>query len=143
MWVRCSAKGDIYIIYPRKNAGNPHASYHKDGTYHNKSYDVAHFPKKRQPLTADFKGSEHLGMFMGHGKSARADCNPTVFDGVVVVEPKTLGPIHGSVGFDIVEPGYEAIWSRDIAGQFYFGDVVQREIFSRGTRPSVVITIQR
>jgi hypothetical protein len=90
-----------------------------------------------------FKESSHLGLFAGHGKSTGAVCDPKAFDGLVIVEPGILGPKHGSVGFDIVEPGYEQIWSRDFAGQFYFGKVVQREIFLRGNRPSVVITIQR
>jgi hypothetical protein len=66
-----------------------------------------------------------------------------MFDGVVIVDPGILGPRNGSVGVDLVEAGYEATWSRDIAARFYFGDVVQREIFSRSPRPSLVITIQR
>jgi len=70
MWVRCSLKGEVFVMYPRAEAGNPHASYHLDGTLHNKSYGKAHFPKKRQPLDADFRESEPLGLFMGHGKAA-------------------------------------------------------------------------
>jgi hypothetical protein len=82
-------------------------------------------------------------MYGGHGKGSDAVCDPTVFDGVVIVEPRILGPSNGSVGVDLVEPGYEQTWSRDIAARFYFGDVVQREIFSRSPRPSIVITVQR
>jgi len=48
MWVRCSPKGEVFVMYPRVDAGNPHASYHLDGTLHNKSNDKAHFPKKRR-----------------------------------------------------------------------------------------------
>jgi len=37
--VRRSRKGEYFILMPRDGAWNPHASYHLDGTYHNKSYD--------------------------------------------------------------------------------------------------------
>lgn len=100
-------------------------------------------PQQRQPLTAAFIGSEHLGIYQGHGTSMGAVCDPNAFDAVVIVEPGILGPRNGSVGFDLLAPGFEATWERDIAGRFYFGDVVQREIFSRSPRPSLAITIQR
>jgi hypothetical protein len=143
MWVRCSPKGEIFVMYPRADAGNPHASYHADGTYHHKSYGSTGIHQTKQPLTATFKESEHLGMYMGHGKNTGAVCDPKAFDGLVIVEPGILGPKHGSVGVDLLAPGYEATWSQDIADRFYFGGVVQREIFSRSPRPSVAITIQR
>jgi hypothetical protein len=129
MWVRCSPKGEVFIMYPRADGGNPHASYHLDGTLHNKSYGKAPFPKKRQPLTADFRDSENLGVFMGHGKRSGAVCDPSAFDGLVIVEPGILGPKHGSVGIDLIAAGEESRWERDIADRFYFGDVVQRQIF--------------
>lgn len=143
MWVRCSHKGEVFVIYPRADAGNPHASYHLDGTLHNKSYGRADLPKKCQPLTVDFRESEHLGMFMGHGKSSGAVCDPTAFTGLVIVEPGILGPKHGSVGVDLIAAGYEPTWEQNIANRFYFGDVVQRQILSRTPRPSVAITIKR
>src|SRR5262245_16785156 len=37
LWVRRDPKGDVYVLMPR-NQGNPHASYHRDGTFHHKSY---------------------------------------------------------------------------------------------------------
>jgi hypothetical protein len=143
MWVRCSLKGEVFAMYPRADAGNPHASYHLDGTLHNKSYGRAHFPKKRQPLTAEFRESEHLGIFMGHGKSSGAVCDPSAFNGLVIVEPGILGPKHGSVGVDLIAAGYERTWEQDIANHFYFGNVIQRQIFSRSPRPSVAITIEQ
>jgi hypothetical protein len=142
MWVRCSAKGEVFVMYPRADGGNPHASYHLDGSYHHKSYSSAGIRQTKQPLNAAFRESEHLGLYMGHGKSTGAVCDPAAFDGLVIVQPGILGPKHGSVGIDLVAPGYEATWSRDIADRFYFGDVVQREIFSRSPRPSLAITIQ-
>ena len=143
MWVRCSPKGEIFVMYPRADAGNPHASYHLDGTYHQKSYGRPGIRQTKQPLHAAFRESEHLGLYMGHGKSTGAVCDPTAFDGLVIVERGTLGPKHGSVGIDLVAAGYEATWNRNIADRFYLGDVVQREIFTRSPRPSLAITIQR
>jgi hypothetical protein len=43
---RCSPKGEIFVMYPRADAGNPHASYHLDGTYHHKSYGSTGFAKQ-------------------------------------------------------------------------------------------------
>jgi hypothetical protein len=79
---------------------------------------------------------------MGHGRGTGAVCDSTAFAGLVIVEPGILGPKHGSVGIDLVAAGYEATWSRDIADRYYFGDVVQRDIFWRSPRPSLAITIQ-
>jgi hypothetical protein len=73
MTVRRDHKGDVYVTYPR-HEGNPHASYHRDGTFHLKSDDHKTMSSKRQPLTEAFKGFEHMGMFAGHGKSVGAHC---------------------------------------------------------------------
>jgi hypothetical protein len=145
MWVRCSPKGEVFILYPRagREAGDPHASYHLKGIFHQKGHGKARLRQQRQPLTAAFKGSEHLGIYAGHGKASGAVCDSKAFDAVVIVEPGILGPKHGSVGIDLVAPGFEAEWARDVADRFYFGTVRQREVFSRHPRPSMVITIQR
>jgi hypothetical protein len=135
MWVRCSRKGEIFIMYPRGNRDwDAHASYHLDGTLHQKSHRMKHLSQKRQPLTAAFRGSEHLGAYRGHGKGSGAVCDPKAFDGVVIVEPRILGPIHGSVAFDLVEPGY--VPKPDPR-------VTERQVFLRDARPSVTITIYR
>lgn len=135
MWVKCDPRGDIYIFYPRGDGSNPHASYHRDGNFHQKSHDMKHpFVRKLQPLAGAFQGSEHLGAYGGHGKSTGAICDPADFDGLVIVEPGILGPKHGSVVVDIVEPGYRPKPDPSI---------VQRQIFTRDSQPSVVITIVR
>jgi hypothetical protein len=144
MWVRCSRKGEIFIMYPRGDRDwNAHASYHLDGTLHQKSHGAVGLSQKRQPLTEAFRESEHLGLYWGHGKSSGAVCDSTAFDGVVVVEPGILGPKDGSVGVDLVTPEYEPTWNGDIGQRFYLCGVHQRQVFPRHGRPSVVITIQR
>jgi hypothetical protein len=109
MWIRCSPKGNIVILYPRGDrVSNPHASYHRNGRFHQKSANRPTMIEMRQPLTGQsFTGSEHLGAYGGHGKSAGAVCDPKAFDGMVIVEPGILEPSHGSVVVDLVEPGYE------------------------------------
>jgi hypothetical protein len=73
MWVRCSKKGEIFILYPREpDAGNPHASYHSSGRFHHKSHGHAMLMLEKQMPTTNFKGSEHLGMYYGHGRASGA-----------------------------------------------------------------------
>jgi hypothetical protein len=144
MWVRCSPKGEVFIMYPRagRTAGDPHASYHLNGIFHQKSHKQARLRQQRQPLTATFKESEHLGIYAGHGTGSGAVCDPNAFDGVVIVEPGILGPRDGSVGIDLLAVGYEATWRQEVADRFYFGTVHQRQVFARDPRPAVAITIQ-
>jgi hypothetical protein len=132
LWVRCSRTGEVFIMMPRGDRDwDRHASYHLDGIFHQKGYGATlGVPQKRQPLTAAFQDSESLGCYAGHRtKSIKAVCDPPAFTGPVSVEPGVLGPRHGSVEIDLVEPGREPEPSE------------RRHIFTRGSRPSVVITV--
>lgn len=75
LWVRRFRKGEVFIMVPRADRSwNPHTSYPLDGTLHMKSHDRAILPTQRQPLNADFRGTEHLGVSAGYGpKSVGAD----------------------------------------------------------------------
>lgn len=140
LWVRCSPKGDVYVLLPRRDPDfDVHTSYHCNGTFHTKSllpsrgyHDRPILPAKRQPLTSAFKGMESLVNFSGHGKETGAVCDPKTFTGVVYVEPGVLDPYSGSVAVDLVEPGYDL--KPDPSAP-------ERRMFPRGARPSVVITI--
>jgi hypothetical protein len=133
MWVRCSRKGEIFVMQPRGNADwDAHASYHSDGTFHLKSFGRTFLSKTLQPLTPAFRKSEDLGKYGGHPSGAV--CDPKAFDGVVTVEPGKLGPKHGSVAIHLVPPGYEPKTDPSVA---------QRRVFPRGACPSLVITICR
>ena len=112
------------MMYPRGDRDwDAHASYHLDGTFHQKSFDFKVLSQKRQPLTAAFRGTEHLGRYKGHGKSSGAVCDPKAFEGVVIVEHGILGPNHGSVGVRSGEPGYETTWTRDETDQRHYVDL--------------------
>jgi hypothetical protein len=134
LWVRRSPKGEFFIMVPRGDRGwDPHTSYHLDGTVHIKSHGRKLLVQKRQPLTGTFRGSEHLGVFAGHfPKSVGAICDPTAFSGVVEVALGVLGPQHGVVEVDLVEPGHEL--TRSTGTQ-----IVTRQVF-RDLLPWVVIT---
>ena len=133
LWVKCSKKGEFFIMVPRQGPGwDVHTSYHLDGTMHMKSFGHKHVSKKLQPLTGAFKGTEHLGSQMGHGpKRVGAICDPADFSGVVEVAAGILGPRDGGVVVDLVEPNREPLdWP----------NVVQKEVF-RDTVPWIVIRV--
>lgn len=132
LWARRSKKGEFFVLIPRADAEwDGHASYHLDGTFHSKSYGRTFFPRKYQPLTGQFIGTEHLGGYGGHGASIGAVCEPHMFSGVVEVTPDVLGPRHGSVVIDLVQPGCDPISWPNVVWQEVFDDLV----------PNVVIRI--
>lgn len=135
-WVRRSSKGDCIVLYPRgPGTRNPHASYHYDGRYHQKSYGQKLVVQKRQPLD-QFKGTEHLGTFAGHGIGS-AICYPAAFTSVIKVPAGILEPTHGCVIVDLVEPGTApAAHHREVPGL----KIVIEETF-RECSPWVVIAI--
>jgi hypothetical protein len=67
LWVRRLPKGDFYVFVPRADqAWDPHTSHHADGTFHAKSFGRKFGkPQHRQPLTGAFRGTEHLGAYVG------------------------------------------------------------------------------
>jgi hypothetical protein len=138
MWVRYSRKGEVFIMYPRGDREwEAHASYHLDGTFHQKSYGSVIQRVQRQPLKGVFNGAESLGMYAGHGgKSIGAVCDPSVFTGVVTVPLGILGPRHGFVAVDLVEPG-----SAGNVEPLYGANTYSRQVFECTGRPSVVITV--
>jgi hypothetical protein len=132
LWVRRNKKGHFFVLIPRGDRKyDPHASYHVNGTFHQKSYDRKLSIQRKQPLTGAFRGTETLGGYGGHGARIGAVCDPTDFNGVVEVAPDLLGERKGSVFVDLVEPGREPITCYN---------VIKKKIFT-DTVPNVVIRI--
>jgi hypothetical protein len=136
LWVRRSPRGDVYVLVPRGDRGwDPHASYHRDGRFHSKSFGrVLGQPQNRQPLDGNFQGTEHLGMYAGHGPhSVGAVCDPAAFTGIMEVEPGILRPRGGAVVVDLAMPGVEPVsiapWT-----------VLQQKVFTEAV-PQVVVRI--
>jgi hypothetical protein len=136
LWVRRGRQGDIYVMIPRGDRSwDPHTSYHRDGNFHSKSFGKKLGQSvKRQPLDESFKGTEHIGIFVGHGKSIGAICNPDDFTGVVEVESGILGPRNGWVAVDLIQQNCEPM---DLS---FTGRVLKQAIFTDPT-PSLVIRI--
>jgi len=128
LWVRRAPNREIFVMVPRgKGRWNPHASYHLDGRFHHKSYDRKMLVKEEQPLTGDFHGSVCLGMFAGHAPEALgAICDSSAFAGVVEVPTGVLGPRHGCIAVDLLEPGCEPtrLPEAEIAKQEIFRDEI-------------------
>jgi hypothetical protein len=109
LFIRRDPKGDVYVMIPRgRGSGNPHASYHRDGTFHQKNYDQPMMPEQRQPIKG-FKDCEHLGMYGGHGpKDVGVTCDTAKFTGIVEVPDQIFDPpSEGFIAVDLVEPGCE------------------------------------
>jgi hypothetical protein len=136
LWVRRYPKRDVVILIPRSDRlHDPHATYHRDGTFHSKSSGHKFGSQKRQPLTGKFSGTEHLGMYLGHmPKAVGAVCDPGSFSGVVEIPPGILGPRHGGAVIDLVEPGQEP---RSLDPYFE----VAHEVVFREVEPWLVIRI--
>jgi hypothetical protein len=78
--------------------------------------------------------TESLGAFGGYGpKSVGAICDPAAFSHVVEIGPGVLGPRHGTVAVDLVEPGCDP-------APFPWANVARQEVI-RDISPWIVITI--
>ena len=134
LWVRRSPKPEFFVMVPQGDRDwDVHSSYHLDGKLHMKSYGRKVLsPQERQPLTGVFRGTQSIGSFAGHApKGVGAICDPAAFSGVVEVPPGVLGPRHGMVTVDLVEPGCEPT-------EYPFFRVVTKQVF-REALPWVII----
>lgn len=134
LWVNRSPRGEFFVMLPRCDPEwNVHTSYHLDGTLHMKSHGHKTVETTCQPLTGVFRGTLSLGAYGGHGpRGIGAICDPKAFSGVVEVAPGVLGPIHGTVTVDLVEPGHEPM--------AFPGKIITEQVF-RDILPWLVIRV--
>jgi hypothetical protein len=126
LWVRRSVD-QLFAMLPRGDLkANVHASYHRDGTVHMKSDGRKGTVRKLQPLDSEFRNTEHLCAFHGYGpKKVGAVCDPSAFNGLIELPPTVLGPRHGMIVVDLVEPGCKPIsWPGATVKQETFKDAV-------------------
>jgi hypothetical protein len=138
LWVKHASKGDIHVFQPRQNGSwNPHTSYHRSGQYHYKSYGQIRFRRALQsPIAENFRGTEHLGNYNGHGTGAGAIYDNADFDGVIVIPHGLLNPSDGSVYDDVVEAGQQP--RVDVV----MGTIVHEKIFD-AAKPHIAVRIVR
>jgi hypothetical protein len=130
LWVRRAANEMFAMMLRGDPKANVHASYHRDGTVHMKSDGHKGLTRKCQPLDDAFRLTEHVGSFGGYGpKKVGAVCDRTAFDAVIELPTGVLGPKHGTVIVDLVEPGCEPI--------SWLG-VVRRETFKHAVPWTVI-----
>ena len=112
-------KGDVVVAWSidepktpsRVPAWNPHATYHKDGRQHSKSYDRPNIVKYKQRPNSVFKGCEQIeATNADRMRSNLPPCSPTDFDDVFEVPVHMIsGKQNQFVSVDLVEPGIEPI----------------------------------
>ncbi len=133
-WIKRSANGEIFLMYPREPDFDPHTSYHMDGTCHSKSYGMKSLTCRRQPLGPNFKGTEHLGMFLGHGSGPRIE-DLDSFDHILTAPPGALTGMSGAVFVDLVEPGQQP------ASHHLEGRIVVAQVVHDDDAPWIVVSI--
>jgi hypothetical protein len=115
LWIRIrrAADGDIYYVLQtgrpeaKWKKWNPHGSLHKDGQFHDKSFDQKLSAKKGQKPDADFKGTANMVMVPTGPDRPRAFgviCDPTKFSEVMEVPVSILSPNETFVSVDLTEP---------------------------------------
>jgi len=136
LWVKRNKRGEVFILVPRGDrTWDAHTSYHRDGTVHSKSHGKKFMERKRQPLTDAFRGTEPIEVTGGYGpKKVGAVCNPNDFTGVIEIPPRILGPRHGGISTDLVEPGCNPVSH----GETW--KIVERMIFKE-VSPWLVISV--
>lgn len=112
--VRRCPQGHIYVVFAAgqhrpKLAGkayDPHASWHLDGRYHNKSYDRVWQRRQRQCLDS-FVGAEYflLTTITPIGSEKLPQCDVAKFDRVIEIDRATLEHQSKMLSMDLVSPG--------------------------------------
>lgn len=136
LWIKRSLDGECFVLYPHgKGKSQPHASYHRNGVYHQKHDDVARVVQRRQRLD-QFKGTEHLGMFAGHSTGV-AICNSAAFNYVLKVPAGILDTRRGGVLVDLVESGHAPAMHHRVSP----GLTIVAEQTFRDVEPWVVVAV--
>lgn len=135
------ADSGVYVVFerPPKQIGprkwNPHASYHKDGWRHQKSFREEWFKEQRQPLDNNFRGTEQVvATPLMSGSSNGTKCNPQDFSDVLEIPLADVRPdCCTSVSVDLTEPGVQPTL---LPGAV----IVQQKVFN-GWVPCLVVTV--
>ena len=134
LWIRRSAEGEIFAFIPRespaelltRNKWNPHASYHKDGRLHQKSFHMKTNLQQCQKPDANFKGVVNMMVTDFSAKDLRSvniTCSRESFADVIDIPMADMEDEPRLASIDIVETGgpglphpYELMQERRYAG---------------------------
>jgi hypothetical protein len=135
--VRRARRGDVYVHYSHTHFGpdwDGHNSYHVSGQRHGKSYGRKFLVTQRQPLDANFRGTEQVVETSISSSAARAigvHCRVEKFDDIFEIPITDLrsGPnMRLSVNLTIGEPI-----------PFIMGETIQQKSFPG--LPQIVVTL--
>ena len=137
-----SASG-VYVIFPRPQnpiggtKRNPHASYHRDGRRHQKSWGMPWFKAQRQPLDNHFRGSETIvATVLQPSHPQDPHCDPKDFSAVLEIPLTDIRPNGStSVSVDLAEPGVSP--TSLLPGAV----IVRQQAYADGWFPCLVVTI--
>jgi len=114
LWLKRNRRGDVYLFWPIKEEGrNPHASYHRDGRTHHKSFNKPLIVRRRQKPDAAFSGTEqivttpiyHAGVRALNEPCRREDYPGGVFELSAEEISPTLQDCRTALAVDLVSPG--------------------------------------
>ena len=133
--VKRNSKGEFFVLVPHPNGKwDAHLSYHLDGKLHIKTHTQRPTPAvQRQPLTGQFRGTEHLGKF--NVKVSEVICDPNKFTEVMELPADELAPRDSFVAVDLVAPGGKPMPEEELLGK------IAREKVFDDTDPQIVIRI--
>lgn len=116
--IRSSSNGDVYVIWAEdqspNNLGrgsNPHASYHRKGQLHSKTYNKPSIIKNLQPPNREFVGNQPIeATNADRAGSATLPPVPEHLDDQFELSiDLIIERANRSITVDIVEPGAEPI----------------------------------
>ena len=141
--VRRGPNGDVYAIWTEDESpdnlsrgSNPHASYHRSGQLHSKSYDKRSIVKNLQPPNRQFTGNQPIeATNANRATSATLPPVPKHLDGHFELSlDAVIGHINRSITVDIVEPGIEPV---RLTGR---DSVIAEKVFKDDT-PWIVVSL--
>ena len=137
--VKRNAKGEVFVLFPRDPKGwNPHASYHADGTHHQKSYNHKSIVRKRAKPDAAFPEAANLittGIASDEPRAINALCDPTNFSAVFEIPVTDLSAekYRTMISVDLTPPGGKPIITT--------GAQVLKQVTFKDTIPWIVATL--
>jgi hypothetical protein len=143
--IRRDGNGDIYTMIPTGRNGadwkkwNPHASLHKDGNFHHKSFNKKMLSRKEQSPNGTFSGTKNViqrPIAADEPRGFGVKCNADEFERVFEISISEI-PIEKYSAYlfvDICEPGKEP--------EALIGTAVATHVFDDAT-PHIVVTLTR
>ncbi len=125
LWLKSDRRGDVYLFWPIKEEGrNSHATYHRDGRTHHKSFNKPFMVRRRQKPDTAFSGPEQIVTTPIYCRCSTSDTglSPEIAQtlvniGVDLGKMNTVGDLQGGIEEAERLLGYKAVLTREDAPQ--------------------------